>query len=93
MNSLAIDFFSDSDALPQAVSGMLIAALAFAFIWFLNRTVSKMDKTIEKLESTMDGFVERLIKHDNRHDNAEQKNGELEKRIEKIEDKILKRRP
>lgn len=85
MNSLLVNFLSDSEALPQAVSGLVIAALAFAFIWFLNRTVSKMDKTIEKLELTMDGFVERLIKHDNRHDNSEKKSEILEKRIEKLE--------
>lgn len=85
MNSLVLNLLSDSEALPQAVSGLLIGALAFAFIWFLNRTVNKMDKSMEKLELTMDGFVERLIKHDNRHDNAEKKSEFLEKRIEKLE--------
>lgn len=86
MNSVLINFLSTSeDALPQAVSGMIIAALAFAFVWFLNRTVTKMDKSMEKLEMTMDGFVERLIKHDNRHDNAEKKSEHLEKRIERLE--------
>lgn len=87
MNSFVTNLLSGNEDLPQAVSGLLIAALAFAFIWFLNRTVAKMDKTIEKLELTMDGFVERLIKHDNRHDNADKKSEHLEKRIEKLEAK------
>jgi uncharacterized coiled-coil protein SlyX len=92
MNLSIFNLLSESEALPNAVSALLISALGFAFIWFLNRTVTKMDRTIEKLELTMDGFVERLIKHDNRHDNAEKKSEILEKRIEKLEE-FKKRRP
>lgn len=64
MNTLWIILQSDTPPLPPAVSWMIISALAFSFVWFLNRSVSKMDKSIDRLETTMNSIAERLIKHD-----------------------------
>lgn len=76
--------------LPPAVSWILITTLAFFFIWFLNRSVTKMDSTIEKLETRMEASMDRLDKTMRGISDAIQK---IDIRVTLLEGKPKGRRP
>lgn len=71
--------------LPPAVAAILISILGMAFLWFFNRSISRMDRAFDKFEEKMDHIEDKLnqvmnqlTKHDlNREDH--------EKRILKLE--------
>lgn len=75
------------EMLPASVATVIITVLGVAFLWFINRSVARMDKSVEKFELKMDEIEDklndilvRLIKHDNQRENHESRIIKLEQR-------------
>jgi Na+/phosphate symporter len=73
--------------LPPAVAAVIISVLGFAFLWFFNRSIARMDKSFDKFEEKMDHIEERLndlltrlTKHDLKREDHESRILKLEQR-------------
>jgi membrane protein implicated in regulation of membrane protease activity len=76
--------------LPPAVSWILITTLGFFFVWFLNRSVTKMDATIDKMEKRMEASIEKL---DSTMRSISDQLLKMDNRVTRLEDKAKGRRP
>lgn len=51
---------ASGEDIPSAITWGLISVLSGAFMWFLNRSVVRQDRSNEKLESTMNDIKDAM---------------------------------
>jgi hypothetical protein len=73
------------EMLPASVATVVITVLGIAFLWFINRSVGRMDRSVDKFESKMDQIEDKLNDILGRLTKHDLKSEEHEKRLLKLE--------